>query len=111
MIDSIAPVVSITSPLANVTLAGNLAVTLTANATDNVAVASVQFKLDGAPLGSPLTNAGPTYSLSWTTAGVANGTHTLSAVATDTAGNTATASLSVVVDSTPPGHFYRRPRQ
>ena len=53
--------------------------------------------LDGAPLGSPLTNAGPTYSMTWNTSGVAAGSHTISAVASDGAGNTASASITVTL--------------
>jgi hypothetical protein len=48
--DTIAPTVSITSPAANSTLSGT--VTVMATATDDVAVASVQYKVDG-------TNTGP----------------------------------------------------
>ena len=100
IVDSIPPVVSITAPANNANVTGT--VTVTANATDNVAVASVQFSLDGAPLGSPLTGAGPSYTTSWNTTGVANGTHTLSAVATDAAGNTASSSISVTISSNTP---------
>ena len=46
----------------------------------------VQFKLDGANLGSEDTSA--PYAVTWNTATAANGPHTLSAVARDAAGNT-----------------------
>src|SRR5262249_28047759 len=72
-----------------------------ANASDNVAVAGVQFKLDGANLGAEDTSS--PYSVSWTTTTVANGTHTLTAVARDAAGNTATAtSVTVTVSNAAP---------
>ncbi|MGE5624327.1 MAG: LamG-like jellyroll fold domain-containing protein [Bacillota bacterium] len=86
--DTTPPTVSISSPAAGASLTGS--VTVSANASDNIGVASVQFKLDGANLGSALTQA--PYSLSWDTTAVAAGTHTLTAVATDTSGNTATSS-------------------
>jgi hypothetical protein len=75
-------------------------VTISANASDNVGVTSVQFKLDGGILGSALTKS--PYTLSWSTTGVANGTHTLSATASDAAGNQATASVSVTVNNPMP---------
>src|SRR5256712_13489055 len=53
--DTTPPTVSITSPAANATLAGS--VTVTASATDNVAVASVQFKVDNANTGTAITAA------------------------------------------------------
>ena len=91
------PVVTITAPANGAAVSGT--VTVTANATDNVGVSGVQFTLDGANLGSVVTGAGPTYSYSWNTSGVANGSHTLGAVATDTTGNTATSSVSVTVSN------------
>jgi hypothetical protein len=102
--DTTPPTVSITAPANGATVSNT--VTVSANATDNVAVASVQFKLDGANLGSLDTTA--PYSVSWNTTTVANGNHTLTAVATDTSGNSATsAGVSVAVnnttkDTTPP---------
>ena len=94
------PVVSFTSPSASVSLSGIVAVSATA--TDNVGVAGVQFKLDGADLGAEMTSA--PYSVNWDTSTAAAGSHTLSAVARDTAGNTSTATLAVTtfLDNLPP---------
>ena len=64
--------------------------TVSASASDNVGVTGVQFKLDGADLGAEDTSA--PYSIVWDTTGVANGPHTLTAVARDAANNTATAA-------------------
>ena len=61
-------------------------VTLSATATDNVGVAGVQFKVDGANLSAEDTSS--PYSVSWNTTTAANGTHTLTALARDAAGNT-----------------------
>jgi hypothetical protein len=94
--DTTAPTVSITAPSAGATVSGtNVAVS--ANAADNVAVAGVQFKLDGVNLGAEDTTA--PYGVTWDTTAASNGTHTLSAVARDAANNTATASISVTVSN------------
>src|SRR5437870_1537223 len=93
------PTVSMTAPAAGATVSGTM--TVSASATDNVGIVGVQLKLDGVNLGAEdTTNA---YSISWNSTLAANGTHTLTAVARDAAGNTATsAAVSVTVDNTPP---------
>src|SRR5207245_5128603 len=61
----------------------------------------VKFLADGAPIGAELTSA--PYSVAWDTTSVADGSHTLTAVARDAAGNTTTsAAVSVTVDKTAP---------
>ena len=93
------PVISLTAPAAGV-VSG--VVTVTANASATAGMASVQFKLDGANLGSPVTGTGPNYSFQWNTAGV-TGTHILSAVATDAINQTApSAGVSVTVSNVGP---------
>jgi hypothetical protein len=89
--DTQAPTVSMTAPAA-----GNVtgAVSVTATAADNVAVAGVQFLLDGTSLGAE--DVSSPYSISWNTATATNGNHTLTARARDAAGNT-TVSAGVVV--------------
>jgi len=90
------PTVSMASP-ANGALLSSL-VTVSASASDQVAVAGVQFLLDGASLGAEITN--PPYSTTWDTTTVADGPHTLSARARDTAGLTATATpVAVTVNN------------
>src|SRR3989475_653412 len=98
--DTTPPSVSMTAPSAGATVSGTI--TVSVNATDNVGVAGVQFKLDGANLGTEVTAA--PYTTSWNTTLAAIGVHTLTAVARDAAGNTATATaVSVTVaDTTPP---------
>ena len=99
--DTTAPTVAMTNPLNGSTLNGSLSVS--ANASDNVGVVGVQFKLDGVSLGAEVL-AGP-YSTIWNSTTVANGSHTLSATARDAAGNTSTDSITVSVanaDTTPP---------
>jgi hypothetical protein len=97
--DTTPPTVSITNPVSNQTVSGTVAVAATA--TDDVAVASVQFYLDGKPLGSPVTTA--PYAIQWDTTTAPNGTHTLSAQATDTSGNVGTSqSVTVTVQNPAP---------
>jgi hypothetical protein len=102
--DAIPPTVSMTAPANGATVSGTI--TVSANATDNVAVASVQFLLDNAALGAPVTvptTPPSTYSVAWNTATAVNGTHTLAARATDTSGNVATsAAVSVIVNNAAP---------
>jgi hypothetical protein len=64
-------------------------VTVSANATDNVGVASVQFALDGVNLGAAVTSS--PYQVPWNTTATANGTHILGAAARDLAGNVGNA--------------------
>jgi len=101
--DTIPPTVAMTAPANNSTVSGS-SVTLSANASDNIGVTGVQFQLDGTNLGAALTTA--PYSMNWDTTIVSNGQHTLTAVARDAAGNTATSSAVTVtvsnVDATPP---------
>ena len=97
--DTTPPLISMTAPISGSTVSGS--VTVSATASDNVGVASVQFTLDGANLGTLLTTS--PYSISWNTTASTTGSHTLSAVARDAAGNSATAStVSVTVNNSPP---------
>ena len=99
--DTTAPTVSLSAPTEGATVQTSISVT--ADAADNVGVSGVQFKLDGANLGSEDTSA--PYAVTWNTATAANGPHTLSAVARDAAGNTrtaATVNVSVLNDTTAP---------
>ena len=97
--DTAPPAGSITAPVIGATVSGTT--TVSASATDNVGVAGVRFKLDGTNLGTEVTTA--PYSISWNTSGVANGSHTLTAVARDAAGNTTTSSgVTVTVSNLGP---------
>ena len=96
--DTALPVIAFTAPAAGATVTG--LVTVSANATDNVAVVGVQFKVDGANLGAEVT-ALP-YQTVWNSASAANGAHALTALARDAAGNSATASVTVAVSNTVP---------
>jgi hypothetical protein len=97
-VDRTPPVVSFTGPAPGSTLSG--AVTLSASATDNVGVVGVQFKLDGVDLGPQVTTT--PYAMVWQTGTAAPGSHTLTVVARDAAGNrTISLPVAVTVRSVP----------
>ncbi len=99
-LDTTAPTVAVSAPANNAHVRGS-AVTVSANASDNVGVVGVQFKLDGANLGTEDTSS--PYSISWNTTGASNGAHTLTAVARDAAGNMTTSTvINVTVDNSAP---------
>ena len=100
VVDNIAPVVSITLPANGSTVSGTI--NITANATDNVGVASVAISVDGTQEGGLITTS--PYSVSLNTATLSNGSHTITAVAKDAAGNSSTATDNVVVSNTVAGN-------
>src|SRR6476469_6484476 len=75
-------------------------VVVSATASDNVGVVSVQLQVDGNDLGPAFT--APPYSITWDTATISDGPHIVSAIARDAAGNQTTQFLEVTVDNTPP---------
>jgi hypothetical protein len=93
--DTTPPTITITAPANNATVSGTVSVT--ANASDNVGVAGVQFKLDGANLGPEDTTA--PYAVGWDTTTAPDGSHVLTAVARDAAGNQTTSSPVTVTVS------------
>jgi hypothetical protein len=94
------PTVGITAPASGATVSGT-SVQVTANASDNVGVSGVQFKRGGQNLGNEDTS--PPYATTWDTTGLANGNHTLTAVARDAAGNNTTSTtVTVNVQNTAP---------
>ncbi|MFI5132270.1 MAG: Ig-like domain-containing protein, partial [Chitinophagales bacterium] len=76
------PAIGITSPSA-----GDVAgiINVSANATDNVGVAGVQFFLNGSDFGAE--DLAAPFTFSWNTYEVSNGSYTLTAMARDAAGN------------------------
>ena len=97
--DTTPPDVALTAPAAGATVSATANVT--ASATDDTGVTSVQFRLDGADLGAADTTA--PYGVAWDTTTASAGAHTLTAVARDAAGNTRTsAAVTVTVDNAPP---------
>ena len=101
--DTEAPTVAMTDPANGSTVSGS--VTVSATASDNVAVAGVQFQLNGANLGAEDTVA--PYSINWNSVTVANGGYQLTALVRDAANNTTLSSVvnvtvENVADTTPP---------
>ena len=93
------PTVTLTAPASGATVSG--IVTVSANASDDVAVAGVTFRAGAVALGAEDTTA--SYSIAWDTRTVASGTYVLSAVARDSAGqSTSSGSVTVTVDNPPP---------
>jgi hypothetical protein len=91
--DTTAPSVAMTAPAGGATVSGTIAVSATAS--DDVGVASVQFTVDGAAVGS-LDTAAP-FTIQWNSSTVQNGLRAISAVARDAAGNT-TQAVAVLVN-------------
>ena len=87
--DPTAPSVTITAPANDAIVSGNR--TITADASDDVGVAGVQFYVDATPLGPEDTTA--PYAANWDTRVMANGAHTLTARARDTDGKTKLSPL------------------
>lgn len=89
--DTTPPKVTISSPGDGATVSGT--VNLSAFASDDTKVAMVKIYVDGQLkcAGSPSTSCG------WNTRKAGSGSHTVSAIAEDSAGNTATASVTVNV--------------
>jgi hypothetical protein len=99
-INTTPPTVAVTSPADGATVSGTE--TVTASASDDVPIAGVQFLLDG-NAGTDDTTA--PYSIAWDTTHVSDGSHVLTAIARDAAGNRATSApvnVTVSNDTTPP---------
>ncbi|GAA3181375.1 hypothetical protein GCM10010531_39460 [Blastococcus jejuensis] len=95
------PAVAVTAPTAGSTVSGT--VELAASASDDVGVASVQFAVDGATVGTDTTAP---YSVAWNSGSVAAGDHSVTATAQDSAGQTTTSdpvAVTVEAATTPTG--------
>lgn len=93
-----APKISVTAPTNKSTVTGTQNVTVNA-ADKNGTIASVQYQLDGANVGSPVTTA--PYSFSWDTTTTVNGSHKLTATATNTASMSTTSKAITVTVNNP----------
>lgn len=91
--DTSPPTVNVFSPTGGSTVSGIISVDV--NAADNIGVSQVAFYANGKLVGSDDTSP---YQFSWDSTSVADGTVSLSAVASDAAGNqTTSASVAVTV--------------
>jgi hypothetical protein len=93
-IDS-SPSVAITSPLNGAIVAGTIL--LSATASDDEAISHVSFYLDGSTLLG--TDTAAPYEVNWDSTSAAEGTHTITALATDSANQTASHAVNVLVDN------------
>lgn len=120
------PASSLTTPSANTSVPVGTTYTISATATDNVAMSKIEFYKDGALISTqiiPLGGQGSTFGYSWNTTGLTVGsTHSWTAKAYDTAtpANVSTTTARVITigaapDTTPPtvtltaptGSYYR----
>jgi uncharacterized protein (TIGR03118 family) len=93
--DAVAPTVALTAPSDGTSVSGSVPVT--ANAADNVGVASVQFFAGTTSIGTATTAP---FTVNWDTTTVANGSIALTAQAKDAAGNaTTSAAINVTVSN------------
>ncbi len=91
--DTIAPVVSITSPANNTTVSGVISVNISAS--DNVDISKVELYINGNPYASDSSSP---YTFTWDTTKYANSTYTLKAIAYDGSGNVGqSATVTVTV--------------
>ena len=91
------PTVEITSPVDGATVSGTI--TIEASAGDDRGVSKVDFYINDTLLATDDTEP---YNASWDTTTVADGAYNITAIATDTAGQTASDTNGVTVDNTPP---------
>jgi hypothetical protein len=91
-VDGNAPTATLTAPAPGSTVAGQT--TLSAAASDNIAVDHVDFLVDGTVVGTATTAP---YSVQWNSGNVADGQHSITARAVDSAGNATTSSAVAVI--------------
>ncbi|HNS20855.1 MAG TPA: S8 family serine peptidase [Sedimentisphaerales bacterium] len=91
-----APSVEIVSPSQGGTVSGT--VTVAATASDDDGVVRVEFLVDGVSIGVD-TQIADGWSAPWNSTGAGDGQHTIVAEATDTAGQTATDTITVIADN------------
>lgn len=98
--DNTSPTVALTAPAAGAVVNGS--VTITADATDNVEMDRVEFIVDGVVIGTD-SDESDGFSISWNSADVADGSHTIIARAYDTSSKQADSTgRTVTVDNTAP---------
>ena len=98
--DGVPPSVSMSSPVNGATVSG--LVNLSANATDDVGVAGLQFLVDGIATGAEDTTS--PFGGAWNSTATNNGPHSLAARARDSAGNTTTSTaVTVTASNSAPG--------
>ena len=96
----ILPHAGIISPASDTRLNGER-ITLVAWASDPAGISSVQFSLDGDPIGAPISS--PPFSTSWDSSATPDGSHVITATVTGLDGSSATSpGNTVTIDTTGP---------
>jgi Big-like domain-containing protein/CHRD domain-containing protein len=90
-----APIVSVSAPAANATVSGTVALTATATASAqyNLSITSVEFLVDGVSVGTATTSP---YTVNWDSTKATNGSHSITAKATDNVNDSATSAAVMV---------------
>ena len=96
--DTTPPSVSLTAPSNGATVSGSI--TVSATASDNVGVDHVEFEVDGSTFA---TDSSSPYSTTLDTTSLSDGSHTITAIAFDAAGNTDEDYVTITVDNSGPG--------
>jgi hypothetical protein len=96
--DATAPTVSIATPTGGATVSGT--VNVSGTAADNVGISKVEVQIDSGSFQVASGTSDWSYALNTTT--LSNATHSLTARATDTSGNTKTATVTLTVSNTVP---------
>ena len=91
-VDTTPPALTITSPAANATVSGRVAIGATA--TDAMGVKSVEFYVDNVLIAR---DTGTPYTASWNTHKSSSGPHAIMVKATDNGGNVTSQSITVTV--------------
>lgn len=107
VVDATGPGVTIIEPTANAHLRG--ATTIVAAVSDTSAIASVTFSAGLTSGNMTRDPASGLWKASWDTPGSPDGAQTVRVIATDEVGNTASASVGVIVDNTPPAVTFTSP--
>jgi hypothetical protein len=93
--DTTLPAIAFATPTAGATVSATT--TVSGTASDNVALANVTLQVDGGPFVA--ASGTSSWSYAWDTTTLPNGTHSLTARATDTSGNTKSTTISVTVNN------------
>jgi len=96
-VDNTAPFVSIINPVDGSYVKGTI--TIQATATSQLGVSKIEFYVDNTKIGEDTSSP---YEISWNTAQVSDGDHTIKAKAYDIVNNSREVSIAVKVDNTAP---------
>ena len=98
IVDTTPPTVSISSPANGYVIPWKKPITIAGTASDDRTLSYTTFYVNGSWQG---TSGGTSFSYSWDPSSYADGSYNLTIVATDTSGNTSSATITVVVSVFP----------